>query len=135
MTDRFGISKMIMGILETRKGYKLVPKKLSEHIVSTIEHPRKSGGNYRTGTLIDYLHERKMSLVVTNRVFGEKIVLDTPEKVHYAIERGMGFFNLSDGDLTYNQNTNRNRICVCSHQVVYYNRWWRIRNGIAHGSR
>ena len=99
MTDRFGISKMIMGILETRKGYKLVPKKLSEHIVSTIEHPRKSGGNYRTGTLIDYLHERKMSLVVTNRVFGEKIVLDTPEKVHYAIERGMGFFNLSDGDL------------------------------------
>lgn len=99
MMDRFGISKMIMGILETRKGYKLVPKKLSEHIVSTIEHPKKSGGNYRTGTLIDYLHERKMLLIVTNNVFGERVVLDGPEKVHYAIQRGMDFFKLSDGDL------------------------------------
>jgi len=99
MTDRFGISKMIMGILETRKGYKLVPKKLSEHIVSTIEHPKKSGGNYRTCTLIDYLHERKMLFVVTNNVFGERVVVDGPEKVHYAIQRGMDFFKLSDGDL------------------------------------
>lgn len=99
MTGRQEISKMILGILNTRKQYVMIPKRLSEHIVSTIERPEQNNRNYRTGTLIDYLHERRMSLVVTNRMFGERIVVDSDEKIHYAIKRGMNFYQLSDGDL------------------------------------
>ncbi len=97
--DRRQISERIMEILGARKAYTLAPKRISEHIVQAIERPIQFDSNYRTGSLISYLRERKMLLVVQNEVFGQRIVIDSPEKVHLAIKRGMDFYGLSDGDL------------------------------------
>ena len=99
MTTRHDIANMISGILSERGSYPAVPKRLTDHIVTRIEHPLKRS-SYRTGTLLQYLSERKMKLEVCNRIAGYRAVVSENSGIHAAIRYCMGFYNLRDNDLT-----------------------------------
>lgn len=94
--DRTDIGRMINEKLRDRKSYVFVPKRLTEHIVAAIERPQQTKSNYRTGSLIDYLRERKMKLVVRNAMFGDEVVINSRQKVHETVQRGMSFYGLSE---------------------------------------
>lgn len=97
--DRNDIGRMIAELLRERRSYVFVPKRLTEYIVAAIERPDHTNTNYRTGSLIEYLHERKLKLVVRNDLWGDEIVVDSNKVVHEVIKRGMSFYGLSEAAL------------------------------------
>ncbi len=97
--DRIKLGNMITERLRDRKSYVFVPKGLSEYLVASIERPDQMNRNYLTGSLIEYLKKRKLSLVVSNEVYGEKRVLESNLDIHLVIRKAMSFFMISDTDL------------------------------------
>jgi hypothetical protein len=97
--DRNDIGTMIAGLLRERRSYVFVPKRLTEYIVAAIERPEQTNTNYRTGSLIEYLHERRLKMVVSNELWGDEVVVDSNRVVHEVIRRGMSFYGLSESAL------------------------------------